>query len=85
MGKGKHESWSNLLFKILNDLAEIMSEQDMEALLSEVKEHKIDSNILIFIKSMGRNQNFEKKQFQQKKEVKDNNILTELDIDQESV
>lgn len=30
---------------------------------------------------MGRNQNFEKKQFQQKKEVKDNNILTELDID----
>jgi hypothetical protein len=33
----------------------------MEALLSEIKEHKIDSNILIFIKSMGRNQNFEKK------------------------
>lgn len=33
MAKGKHESWSNLLFKILNDLVEIMSEADMEIIL----------------------------------------------------
>lgn len=55
MGKGKHESWSGFLFKILNDIAEIMSESDMEAVLSEIQEHKVDINILNFIKCMGRN------------------------------
>ncbi|CAD8081645.1 unnamed protein product [Paramecium sonneborni] len=84
MGKGKHESWSNFLFKILNDIAEIMSESDMEAILQEIQEQKVDSNILNFIKCLGRNQNFDKKYFQQKKETKDN-ILTELEIEQESI
>ncbi|CAD8161453.1 unnamed protein product [Paramecium pentaurelia] len=84
MGKGKHESWSNFLFKILNDIAEIMSESDMEAVLQEIQEQKVDSNILNFIKCLGRNQNFDKKYFQQKKETKDN-ILTELEIEQESI
>ncbi|CAD8080232.1 unnamed protein product [Paramecium sonneborni] len=84
MGKGKHESWSNFLFKLLNDIAEIMSESDMEVVLQEIQEQKVDSNILNFINCLGRNQNFDKKYFQQKKETKDT-ILTELEIEQESI
>lgn len=55
MGRGKHETWSNMIQKILNELAEILSEQDMDAVLVEIKDMKIDLNVLNFIKAMGKN------------------------------
>lgn len=33
MVNGKHETWTNMIFKILNNIAEILYEQDMESVL----------------------------------------------------
>lgn len=42
MIRGKHETWSNIMYRILNDLAEILVENDMEVILNEIRDMKAD-------------------------------------------
>lgn len=81
MVNGKHETWTNMIFKILNNIAEILYEQDMESVLQEIKTIKIDQNILDFLKAMGRNKVFEKieNKISQKKKKQNENILQDLE------
>ncbi|CAK82799.1 unnamed protein product (macronuclear) [Paramecium tetraurelia] len=55
LGKGKHETWDNMISKLLTDLAEILSLEDVETLIQNIKQSQIDQNGLNFIKSLGRN------------------------------
>ncbi|CAD8183529.1 unnamed protein product [Paramecium pentaurelia] len=57
LGKGKHETWDNMISKILTDLAEILSLEDVETLIQNIQQSQIDQNGLNFIKSLGRNKN----------------------------
>ncbi|CAD8169747.1 unnamed protein product [Paramecium pentaurelia] len=55
LGKGKHETWDNMISKLLTDLAEILQLEDVETLIQNIQQSQIDQNGLNFIKSLGRN------------------------------
>ena len=56
MVEGKHEVWANMLYKVLNDLAEVLQEKDIVLLLDEISTIKeVDLNILTLLTSLGRN------------------------------
>ena len=56
MVEGKHEVWASMLYKVLNDLAEVLLEKDIVLLLDEISTIKeVDPNILNLLNSLGRN------------------------------
>ena len=60
MVEGKHEASANVIYKVLNNLAEIVNPKDISILIDEactIKE--VDSNILTFIKAIGNNNVFD--------------------------
>ena len=60
MVEGKHEASANMIYKVLNDLAEIVNPKDISILVDEVCTiNEADSNILTFIKALGRNSVFD--------------------------
>lgn len=62
MVEGKHEASANVIYKVLNDLAEIVNLKDISILVDEVCTiNEVDSNILTFIKAIGRNNVFDVK------------------------
>jgi hypothetical protein len=59
MVEGKHEASANAIYRLLNDLAEILTPKDLQLVIDEVCTIKeIDSNILNLIKAIGRNDVF---------------------------
>lgn len=60
MARDKHETWGVMVYKLLNDLAEILTETDMDLVLQEIKAYKTDTHLLNFVKSLSKNQLFDK-------------------------
>ncbi|CAD8045417.1 unnamed protein product [Paramecium sonneborni] len=72
LGKGKHETWDNMISKLLTDLAEILTLEDVETMIQNIQQSQIDQNGLNFIKSLGRNKYLRQDLDQQQKWIENN-------------
>jgi hypothetical protein len=83
------------MYKILNEMAEVLLEKDIEEVLDQVSKYTmdvIDGNVINFIKSFGKNPIFEKAESKALKRVRKtntksgqqqpaNNVLDEMDLE----
>lgn len=83
----------NMMYKILNEMAEVLLEKDIEDVLDQVSKYPlelVDANIINFIKSFGKNPIFDRAEAKALKRVRKTtskttqdqpNVLDEMDLE----